>query len=80
MKKPNQTYLIQIICNQIYLPRRLGPNRYYQSGSESTRYSILPRSPEVEPHHQMYFSVISSTLLFGRGEAFPSLEDTVSVF
>ena len=28
-------------------------------------YSELPRSPELEPHHQMQFSVIPRTPLFG---------------
>ena len=28
------------------------------------RPSILPRSPELDPHYQMQFSVISKTALF----------------
>ena len=30
-------------------------------------YSTLPRSPELEPHHQMHFIVIPRIPQFGRG-------------
>ena len=36
------------------------------------RYSILPRAPEQEPHHQIQFNVIPSTPTFGgRGGSYP---------
>ena len=34
------------------------------------KYSILPRSSELESHHQMYFSVTRRTPLFGKGVLF----------
>ena len=45
-------------------------------------YYTLLRAPELEPHHQMLFSVISRTsLFFGGGEEFLSLqENIVSIF
>ena len=39
-----------------------------QSGPESNsneEYFTLPRSPELEPHHQMQFAVILKTLFVG---------------
>ena len=33
------------------------------------RNSIFPKAPRLEPHHQMQFSVITRTLVVGRGHA-----------
>ena len=54
----------------IYLTPKWDPNTYYypsQSEPESNGnegYSTLPRSPELEPCHQMQLSVITKTTLF----------------
>ena len=38
-------------------------------------YSTLPRSPELEPHHQMLFSIIPGSPIFCRGQGFDSSAD-----
>ena len=40
-------------------------------------YTTFLRSPEVDPHHQMRFSVISKTPPFG-GRSYSSSGDTVN--
>ena len=45
-------------------------------------YSTLPKSPELEPHHRMPFSVIRSSFLFFGDDngCYPSNGDTVRIF
>ena len=43
-------------------------------------YSTLPRSPELEPHHQIQFSIIPRTILFGKDSYPPLLQEIQSAF
>ena len=43
-------------------------------------YSILSRSPEMEPHYQMQLSVLSKTLFGGERGDTPLQEIQVSIF
>ena len=58
-------YRLRIIFKQTYLTHRWGSNSYYHSGLEWTgcngNVEILPRSSELEPHHEMQFSVMPKT-------------------
>ena len=67
-----QCYEIQIIFKWTYLTNRWNPNRVHlrlqiKADLEimtMKRYSIFPRSPELESHHQMQFNPILTTTLF----------------
>ena len=73
------SYMISNILNQIILNRSIWPIyvtkqvrplrvRVDQKVIAMNRYSALPRSLWVEPHHQMLYSIIPRTLLFVYGE------------
>ena len=59
--------------SNVYLTHRSNPNRYYNFKSVNLGviamkgYPTLLRSLELEPQHQMQFSVIPRTHLFGLG-------------
>ena len=63
---------IQIILKQMHVTHRLDPNRSYYSESElrvlvMKEYSILSKSPELEPYHQMPLNIILMTPFLGGG-------------
>ena len=63
------TFSLRTIFKQIYLTYRRDPNRFYHSESVDLGVMAIKgytRSPELELHHQMQFSVILMTTLLER--------------
>ena len=56
------------MIEQFYLIHRWDPNRMDLGVMKMKRYSTLSRELELEPHHQMQFSIIHRTPLFGGRE------------
>ena len=73
------------LCNQDKQTHRWNANRYNHSkvdlGAMGMKgYFKLPKSPKLEPHHQMQFGIIPKYPFLGEGASYIFVGDTVSVF
>ena len=71
-----QIVLSNMILNQIHLTQL----KVDLGAMALNRCSTFPRDPELQPHHQMQFSVIFKTAPFGVRRSYLSAGDTISVF